>query len=95
VTDSAATAYRWPVRDTDCASGNRRPHDADLCPRCGGGLFYGYETRPESATFWEAVPEQNKRLMIHVVGNLLARKIIERGRFGPIPQAPTLRGRGG
>lgn len=42
--------------------------------------FYGYETRPESATFWESVPEQNKRLMIHVVGNLLARKVIERGR---------------
>lgn len=56
---------------------------------------YGYETRPESATFWEAVPERNKRLMIHVVGNLLARKIIERGRFGPVPQTPTLRGRGG
>lgn len=54
---------------------------------------YGYETRPASAVDWEDVPPQNKRLMIHVVANLLAEKVIEPGRFGPIPRrrGPFLR----
>lgn len=32
---------------------------------------YGYATRPESAVPWLAVPEQNRRLMVAVVGELV------------------------
>lgn len=32
---------------------------------------FGYETREESRTTWEAVPEKNKQLMIAVCAELL------------------------
>jgi hypothetical protein len=38
---------------------------------------YGYKTREASAVPWEEVPEQNKKLMIGVVWNLLERRIIQ------------------
>jgi CheY-like chemotaxis protein len=34
---------------------------------------YGYKTREESAVPWEAVPEANKKLMIAVCGEILAK----------------------
>lgn len=39
----------------------------------------GYETRKASAVPWEDVPEQNKTLMIAVVDDLLARRVIRVG----------------
>lgn len=38
---------------------------------------HGYETRPESAVAWDAVPERNRRLMVAVVADLRRRGIIE------------------
>lgn len=32
---------------------------------------FGYETRPESATSWDRVPEPNRSLMIAVAGEVL------------------------
>ena len=40
---------------------------------------FGYQTREESAKPWEDVPEQNKRLMIGVVYNLLSEGVIVPG----------------
>lgn len=40
---------------------------------------YGYTTREASAKPWEEVPEQNKNLMIGVVGVLLSRNVIRSG----------------
>jgi hypothetical protein len=31
---------------------------------------HGYKTRPESAVPWESVPDQNKKLMIHVAAEI-------------------------
>jgi hypothetical protein len=39
---------------------------------------HGYETRPESATAWEAVPEKNRALMIGTVQHLLDTGVIAR-----------------
>lgn len=39
---------------------------------------FGYETRKESAKPWEDVPEQNKRLMIAVAGEVLGQLLRER-----------------
>lgn len=38
---------------------------------------HGYETRKASAVPWEAVPEQNKSLMIDVVDSLLTEGTIK------------------
>lgn len=43
---------------------------------------YGYVTREDSAKSWEFVPEQNKLLMVAVVGELLDNKVIQRGENG-------------
>jgi hypothetical protein len=37
---------------------------------------FGYRTRKASAVKWEYVPEDNKLLMVAVIGELLDRKII-------------------
>jgi hypothetical protein len=37
---------------------------------------HGYETREASAKPWEDVPEQNRGLMVAVVGELLDRGVI-------------------
>lgn len=37
---------------------------------------HGYETRPESAVAWAAVPEQNRRLMVATARELLAAGLI-------------------
>lgn len=37
---------------------------------------YGYKTREATAVPWEDIPNQNKRLMIAVVKNLIADKVI-------------------
>ena len=34
---------------------------------------YGYETRPESRVAWDNVPEANRRLMIAVCAEILAK----------------------
>jgi hypothetical protein len=40
---------------------------------------HGYETRKASAVPWERVPEQNKSLMISVVGSLIEQGIVRPG----------------
>jgi hypothetical protein len=40
---------------------------------------HGYETRPESAVGWEAVPDANKQLMVGVAAELLARGFVQPG----------------
>ena len=42
---------------------------------------FGYETREDSAVPWEDVPEQNKSLMIAVVDDLLANRVIASGNL--------------
>jgi hypothetical protein len=41
---------------------------------------HGYETRPESACAWEAVPERNRALMTAVAAELLTLNVITPGR---------------
>jgi hypothetical protein len=40
---------------------------------------FGYETRPESATSWEQVPENNRRLMVATAAEVLKVLEIEEG----------------
>lgn len=40
---------------------------------------FGYETRVESRTRWEDVPETNRRLMTAVVNDLIDRGVIVQG----------------
>lgn len=41
---------------------------------------YNYRTRDASAVPWEEVPEENKMLMVGVVGDLLDKGVIIHGR---------------
>lgn len=56
----------------------RRFHEQyeDLAP------LYGWTTQAASAVDWEDVPEHQRRLMVHVVGNLLAEGVIVIGPRG-------------
>jgi hypothetical protein len=43
---------------------------------------FGYETREESATAWENVPDANRRLMVATVADLRQRGVLANGDCG-------------
>jgi hypothetical protein len=49
---------------------------------------YDYETREESATPWEDVPENNKRLMIATCAEVLKKLGNSYGQFSDKPTGP-------
>lgn len=51
---------------------------------------FNYETRPESAVEWEAVPRENKALMIAVCGELLERIEADRKQFAEYVIGPDV-----
>ena len=49
---------------------------------------FGYRTRESSAKPWQEVPDQNKRLMVAVVNDLMRRNVIGGGHRRMIEPPP-------
>lgn len=62
------TRTQWDIADIIAAAFH--DHYERLAPE------HGYETRPESRTSWDEVPEQNRKLMQATVHSLLSSGLI-------------------
>lgn len=49
---------------------------------------FGYETRPESATSWDQVPDNNKHLMVATAEVVITELADKHGIQFPVPPVP-------